>query len=358
MKKNILLITIFIFIILLTLAVYGYYRLFVVSTLPPTTEKQPEVVLVGSQEFSSFGINSLYALGKYLYMAEEKGINILDISNPSNPTTIGFYMVHRAGSRFGGSWEAPKDIYVLDDHIYIATPSGLEIANISNPQKPEFTGYFGTFEEFGATANKVLAVDNYFFLGTTNGLLILDISNPTKPVLVGRYDSNLSIDNIFVISKDYLYLTGNIKNVAQDKDYLYLVDVSDKSNPKLAKKYSEGFPLPTSIYFVDNIAYILSIFPKYGLSVFDLSDPEDPVLIGEYEKEISYIKLYILDRYLRKTSGESLLNIDISDLGKYLSIEGLPKSLGNFYAHGNYIYSVGSAPDKYATSRLQIFEIK
>ena len=89
-----------------------------------------------------------------------------------------------------------------------------------------------------------------------------------------------------------------------------------------------------------------------------LSDPENPVLIGEYQKEMSYIELYILDQYIRKTSNEGILSVDISDLDKYVPIKGLPETLGTFTASDSYIYSVIKNPDKYAASILQIFEIK
>ncbi|MFQ6118994.1 MAG: LVIVD repeat-containing protein [Methanosarcinales archaeon] len=357
MKRNTFFIIIFILIVL-TFTGYGYYRLFVVPNLPPVTQ-QPEIVLVGSYEFSSFGINSLSVQGKYLYMAEEKGINILDISDPSIPTPAGSYMVHRAGSRFGGSWEAPKDIYLSDDYIYIIVPSGLEIANISNPQKPEFTGYYGTFEKFGATTRKLSVVDNYLFLGTDFGLFIIDVSNPQKPILVGRYGRNLSIYSIFVVSNDYLYLRGHLKNTPAEEDYrFHIVDISDKSNPVAVKKYKEEV-IPLVLQVTNHTAYALSSsFTKSVISIVDLSDPENPILTGKYEKEISYVSLYILDQYLRKTSNEGILSINISDLDKYTPIKGLPETLGTFTASGSYIYSVIQSPDKYATSILQIFEIK
>ena len=109
----------------------------------------------------------------------------------------------------------------------------------------------------------------------------------------------------------------------------------------------------------DNTGYALSsTSSKSMISVVDLSDPKNPVLIREYQENMSYYELYILNQYLLQASDKGILSVDISDLDKYVPIKGLPETLGTFTASDNYIYSVIKNPDQYANSILRIFEIR
>ena len=341
MKKNTLLIIIS--IIILTLAGYGYYRLFVAPHLSLSTQL-PEVNLMGSYEIPHRA-SGLFVNGNYAYVGAGKSIiEIIDISNPSQPV-----LVKTEG--IGIAEDEARDFYSSDSYVYVAVDSGIHIL--------DFTEGVGYYETKPVTSQSITGINNYLFLGTDFGLFIFDISNPQKPVLAGRYDRNLSIYSISVISNEYLYLTGHLKNTPAEEDYrFHIVDISDKSNPVAAKKYKKEI-IPRAMQITDNTGYALSsTSSKSMISVVDLSDPKNPVLIREYQENMSYYELYILNQYLLQASDKGILSVDISDLDKYVPIKGLPETLGTFTASDNYIYSVIKNPDQYANSILRIFEIR
>ncbi|MFM6896770.1 MAG: DUF4347 domain-containing protein, partial [Microcystis panniformis] len=110
----------------------------------------------------------LKVVGNYAYLADwTSGLQIIDISNPTNPILKGNY-----------DTDAAYGVEVVGNYAYVADgSSGLQIIDISNPSNPTF---LGNYANFGAVLG-VQVVGNYAYL-VNNGassLQIIDISNPT-----------------------------------------------------------------------------------------------------------------------------------------------------------------------------------
>ena len=160
--------------------------------------------------------------GSYAYVADDdRGLQILDISNPAAPTLAGSYDTR--GYAYGVS--------VVGNYAYVADGvSGLQILNISNPAAPTLVGTYdttgyclcrerggqlrlcggrrsaacrsstsatlpprpcvGTCDTSGY-AYGVSVAGNYAYVADGySGLQILNISNPAAPTLVGSYDTS------------------------------------------------------------------------------------------------------------------------------------------------------------------------
>jgi hypothetical protein len=110
-------------------------------------------------------------LGDYAYIAaNDNGILIIDISNPSTPT-------------IEGSCNTPDmawGVSVLGNYAYIADFGiGLQVIDIGNPSTPTITGSYNTGSAYG-----VHSVGDYAYIANyINGFQIIDVSDPSTPIL-------------------------------------------------------------------------------------------------------------------------------------------------------------------------------
>ncbi|MDB9449748.1 DUF4347 domain-containing protein [Dolichospermum circinale] len=126
------------------------------------------------------------------------------------PTLKGNY--DTSGQAFG--------VQVVGNYAYVAShDKGLEIIDISNPTTPTLKGNYDT----SGAAWGVQVVGNYAYVADDNsGLQIIDISNPTTPTLKGNYDTSGYAYGVKVV--------GNYAYVADDNSGLQIIDVSEFIN--------------------------------------------------------------------------------------------------------------------------------
>jgi hypothetical protein len=147
-------------------------------------------------------------VGNYAYVADfNSGLQIIDISNPTNPTRKGSY--DTSGYAAG--------VQVVGNYAYVAdSDSGLQIIDISNPTTPTRKGSYDT----SGWAFGVQVVGNYAYVADyDSGLQIIDISNPTTPTLKGNYNTSGYARGVQVV--------GNYAYVADDEDGLKIINVSE-----------------------------------------------------------------------------------------------------------------------------------
>ncbi|MCW9681958.1 DUF4347 domain-containing protein, partial [Dolichospermum planctonicum UHCC 0167] len=94
-----------------------------------------------------------------------------------------------------GNYNTPgyaKDVQIVGSYAYVAdNDSGLQIIDISNPTNPTRKGSYDTSDYFLDSAQGVQVVGNYAYVAyLDSGLQIIDISNPTTPTLKGNYDTS------------------------------------------------------------------------------------------------------------------------------------------------------------------------
>ena len=147
--------------------------------------------------------NSIFVSNNIVYVADgEPGLQIIDVSNPQNPSLL-------------GSYDAPSyaySVFVSNNIAYIADyDAGLQIIDVSNPQNPVLLGSYDT----PGTALSVFVSNNIAYVADVSpglqiidflyahgyyhrfpdvaawdaGLQIIDVSNPQNPALLGSYDT-------------------------------------------------------------------------------------------------------------------------------------------------------------------------
>jgi hypothetical protein len=119
-------------------------------------------------------------VGDVAYVAAgDMGLRIIDVSDPTAPTLLGFYDTQ------GYTY----DITVVGNIAYLAEGRAngdgyLRSIDVSDPTAPTPLGLYKTQNK----ARCVTVVDEVaYFAYENNGVLLIDVSNPAKPKLLGSY---------------------------------------------------------------------------------------------------------------------------------------------------------------------------
>ena len=206
--------------------------------------------------------NDVFINGSYAYVVNLANFYVIDISDPSSPTLVAFWIGTPPGDTLG--------VFVSGDYAYVADGSGgLLVFDISDPSSPTLVGSYDTPNY---ARDVVVSGDFAYVADDLSGLQILNISDPTSPTFAGSYDTPGSADDVFV-SGDYAY-------VADAFSGLQVIDISDPTSPTLAGSYDTP-SFAQDVFVSGNYAYVADDFS--GLQVLDISDPTSPTLAGSYD---------------------------------------------------------------------------
>ena len=147
------------------------------------------------------------------YMADGFGLQLINVSDPTNPSLLGsFNMVFFAVS-------------VVGDIAYGAG-RGLQLINVSNPTNPSLLGSFNT----AGTAFGVSVVGSIAYVAAATALQLINVSNPTNPSLLGSFNLAGYTSSINVV--------GSIAYVVTQYGGLQLFNVSNPTNPSLLGSFN------------------------------------------------------------------------------------------------------------------------
>ncbi|MDP8207899.1 MAG: T9SS type A sorting domain-containing protein [Candidatus Electryonea clarkiae] len=201
--------------------------------------------------------------GDYVYIsAEENGIRIINVSDPSDPFEAGVY------NPMEWAWGAT----ISGDYIYIASLNeGLHIADISNPVSPREVAIYDNQR----SATNVKVANGFAYVvgyGLENGgLSIIDISDPTEPDEVGFYNVEPDGAKEVSISGDYAYVMnwdGVIQKInISDSDSLTSLWSFDRNHRSENLTVNNGMA-----YIADGL---------HGFSILDITEQE-PIQVGYY----------------------------------------------------------------------------
>ncbi|MDH6099509.1 pre-peptidase C-terminal domain-containing protein [Anabaenopsis sp. FSS-46] len=258
-------------------------------------------------------------VGNYAYVADSSaGLQIIDISNPANPTRTGGY--DTPGSAEG--------VQVVGNYAYVADEwsGGLQIIDISYPTKPTRTGGYDTF----ARAYDVQVVGNYAYVADEwSGLQVINISNPANPTLTGGYDTSGFAYGVQVV--------GNYAYVADRDAGLQIIDISNPANPTRTGFYNTS-GLAWSVQVVGNYAYVAN--GDSGLEIIDISDPAKPTRIGGYNTSGSTLGVQVVGNYAYVADGDA--GLQIIDVSEFTQVPTEQPSIG-IVAPTNAVQSEGNS---------------
>jgi hypothetical protein len=190
------------------------------------------------------------------------------------------------------------EIVSAGDYAYIASMSGLEIVDISDPAHPALAGTYA--------AGQCVDVEvhgNYAYLAAWgDGLMVIDITSPTSPVFVGQWDAPARAEGL-TISGDYAY-------VAEGHLGLRVIDISTPSNPVVVATYDTP-DWDNDVTVSGDYAFVAA--NSLGLRVFDISNPVSPSLVGSAGTSGNASCVEISGDYAYVGATHNFTVIDISD---------------------------------------------
>ena len=202
--------------------------------------------------------------GTTAYVADfTSGLQIIDVSNASNPVRLGWYDTSCVAN----------DVAVSGTIVYVADYSagGLQIIDVSNATNPVLLGWYDTPGDARGVA--ISGTTAYVADGSAGGLQIIDVSNASNPVRLGWYDTPGDAWGVAV--------SGTIVYVADDSaGGLQIIDVSNASNPVRLGWYdtpgsARGVATSgTTAYVADG--------PAGGFQIIDVSNAANPVRMAWY----------------------------------------------------------------------------
>ncbi len=298
-------------------------------------------------------------------------IEIIDASIPSDPVLSDTIYLQYLTS----------DMWAADGYLHVTTTefdfweNNWSIYSLSDPARPDHisTMNFGT-----DLIGQIATCENYAYLNQYSGVNIYDFSDPYSPYLV-RSDNSGVFDNIMTIEENIAY--------ARESSYRILaLDLSDPVYPEqmgtvylqngygdfyyagdtcftaIKGSYSDYVSQFTIVDFTDlydpvvlgehwtpGITYDVQLSGDYayvanassGLTVVDISAPEEPVVLDSFEPD-GVIDILIRGNRAYILAGISYFGIfDITTqdqpvlLGYYSDVLG---RVGNVFVDGDYAY--------------------
>jgi hypothetical protein len=240
-----------------------------------TSPGQP--VVIGQTEVISNSITDIEISGSYAYVTEgtyhsSGGLRIIDISNPVQPHTVGFYATPFRS----------LNLAMVGNYAYVAAESyGLRVVDVSNPANPVEVTAIVPDSYAGGSTRDVVIVGHYAYVAEhyNHGLHILDISDPANPITLGRY-ADRAVHGV-AVAGNYAYLacTGT------PTGGLSIVNISNPAMPQevgfyQAEVYSAWVRIRENYVYLSTKATYP--FPTRYLRIVNVANPTAPVLTGVF----------------------------------------------------------------------------
>ena len=206
-----------------------------------------------------------------------KGLVILDITNPSKPIKIGSFnpkgiipkkLKEGLGATTYVTLSKDGTKAFIADHL-----KGLVIVDITNPSNPTKIGSYSK----GIIHSVTLSKDETkaFLANIAGGLIIVDITNPSHPTTISSF-STKGIVNSITLSKDETKAF-----IADSRKGLIILDITNPSKPtKISSFSTKGSPRCVTLSKDETKAFVADGYK--GLVILDITNPSKPIKIGSF----------------------------------------------------------------------------
>lgn len=263
--------------------------------------------------------HGVHVSGSTAFVADTSGLRIVDISDPTCPTEISFID--------DGPWEA-TDVYVSGGTAFVVDGgSGLWLVDVSDPANPTTISHY---ETPGTAEGVFISMQTAYVADGRDGLRVIDVSDPTQPTEIGYYDTAGIAYNV--------YVNNEIAYVADGNYGLRLINVSDPTNPYETGYYYTGGYARGGVHTSDNITYVSDF---YSLRMVDVSDPTEPTGLGFYDPPGAAIDVYVSGSIAYVAGVDDGLHvIDVSDSSHpgAVGLYNMPGQSRGVYVKGSTAY--------------------
>lgn len=213
---------------------------------------------------------------------EQGGLSVFDVKDPAHPVLRKTFTLP-TDNYWNGVWSKGNALYVA------SADTGLMVFDISTPAAPVLLRSLPSGRGQIDVHTVFVEGDRLYAMSTgpTPETFIYDIRQPTEPVLLGEYlERGTPAQPVTGFPHDALAFENRLYINHWSDGYL-IVDVSDAANPRKLGGFK--YPFATShANAVGRIGGRLIAFEggeNWGahLRVLDVTDPAQPVLVGEYK---------------------------------------------------------------------------
>ena len=276
-----------------------------------TTENNLYVNFVGEVDLDGAGYK-IKLENDRAYVSSNRGIEIIDIQNPTAPTRIG--TVEEGGIGFD----------IKDNIIFTTDSNGLIVIDTTNADATEIVG---TSDEGQWAYN--LRVNNTLAFAVEGGEMnIYDISDLNNPVRVGQYIDTGRGNDIIIFGETVYY--------ADPDEGLEVINVTDYTNPEKIRTISNTFGA-WDLYLNNELLYLGC--HGLGFKVLDISNPTNPTIIKQFNDGGEVYGVCGNDTYIflgdLQEGVEVLNNTNPTYLTEIASYVATPHDIE---FNGNYIY--------------------
>ncbi len=212
----------------------------------------------------------IHPLYGYVFATDKKeGLVVVDVAclfdgNPENN-----FLKKNAVFNPDGKLTGAEYAVCAGSRIYVCTPRGLAVVDVSKPLAPRLAGeYAGNFLN---EPRSVAVQFRYAFVTDADGLKVLDITEPTRPQPVRGASVRLRHAGKLYLARTYAY-------VANGADGLAIVDVENPERPKLDQMFTANGALndvrAVQIGSVAASMYALVADGKNGMRVLQMISPD------------------------------------------------------------------------------------
>ena len=259
-----------------------------------------------------------------------RGTSFVDITDPVEPIVVGWLPLPSDAE------VVPlQDIKVYADHVFIVGESvdhGMQVVDLKRLVDDGVVEEVARLDTFSGAHNLAVneATGYGYVMGSEQclgGLVIVDLSDPADPAQVGCFDGDGYVHDAQCVTyagPDLDY-TNRELCFGSNEDTLTIVDVTDKADPAMVSRigyddfaYShQGWLSQDGRYFflgdeLDEFEFEVNTTTV----VFDLTDLDDPVWIGNFVDELPVVNhnLFVVGDLMYQTNYDGGLRVfDVSD---------------------------------------------
>jgi len=169
---------------------------------------------------------------------------------------------------------------IVGDYLYVVDYSNINIFDIADVANPEVLEDVQVAWDIETIFNQ----GEILFIGGRQGMYIYDISQPEKPTFISEFRHGTACDPV-VVDGDYAYVTLKGGNFCGNTESgLYVVDVSDLTNPELKVIYPMSGP--NGLGIKGDLLFVCD--GDAGLRVLDKSNTPNITEVDHFEDIFAY----------------------------------------------------------------------
>ncbi|MCK4719728.1 hypothetical protein KAU08_03665, partial [bacterium] len=262
----------------------------------------PESAFITSEFEYPGEISAIEQVGEYAYIVTSSGIEIYDIEPQSTTHKVGEILID------GGI----GDLEYSGNHIFatVSNDSGqLLIIDVQSPENPSIIQTFNLPE----IPRDICVQGEYAYVGTWSSLIILDIDPiaslfivNTVPVPGGAGDIDIKGGIAYATSKSFVPSVIHVLNVDPPESAYYIKYFHLNSD----FWGCSWLDIQGNYIFIASTTVFVGLIPD--LNIFDISSPEDPVLIKTVALPSEATKVLASGNYAYVTTYDSVVAVDIT----------------------------------------------